>query len=132
MNNNTGTYTQTDNGYGETVKLKTEYKVQYTPNGEQMLDGPRRGGKMGGINYEAAKWALIMAVAVTVAAVLVGGLVFGIYICVVKGDNDPTVYYPLKVAFWAGLAGGVFAFLVLAIMWMVRRYRPATRSEWEY
>ena len=68
-------------------------------------------------------YALAMAIAVTVAAVLVGGVVFGIYICVVKADGDPTTYYPLKVAFWAALAGGVFAFLVMLILYAVQKSR---------
>lgn len=85
----------------------------------------------GGIGaYLPGIWALAIAIAVTVAAVLVGGLVFGIYICVVKADGDPTVYYPLKVAFWAGLAGGVFAFLVIIILYAVQKSQMQGR--WGY
>jgi len=66
---------------------------------------------------------LVIALAVVLAAVIVGGLVFGIWICVNKADSDPTTFDAWKVGFYGAVAAGGLVFIIAVIVYCVYKYQ---------
>jgi uncharacterized membrane protein len=103
---------------------------QYTPMRERERERIVREKWMG--HMFPGAWAMALALATALGAILVGGLVFGIYILVTKTGANTVQYDSLFVGFWGALAGGLFAFIVCLIVYLVEKYgRYEQRREME-
>lgn len=125
-------------------------QVRYQASSEEAVDaqfqrqepgygygyGQPQGQAQGMKPYKKGTWpglgALVIALAVVLAAVIVGGLVFGIWICVNKANNDPTTFEAWKNGFYGAVAAGGLVFVIAVIVYCVWKYQYRFRRNGGY
>lgn len=118
----------------QTKKRMSSGSVRYQASSEEQVDAQFQRdqpyGGYGGMPMKPYKKCpypgvevLMIALAVVLAAVIIGGLVFGIWICVNKANNDPTTFEAWKVGFYGAVAAGGLVFVISVIVYCVWKYQ---------